>query len=97
MTLSLQDPGLLARRAPIDGEWIDARDGATAPVVNPATGALLASVPRLDRVSDDELQAIPGNPPNLLELPAGCRFHDRCNRAAGPPPSSPSCCAGSTS
>ena len=46
MTLSLQDPGLLARRAPIDGEWIDARDGATAPVVNPATGALLASVPR---------------------------------------------------
>jgi oligopeptide transport system ATP-binding protein len=48
---------------------------------HPYTQGLLASVPRLDRVSDDELQTIPGNPPNLLELPAGCRFHDRCNRA----------------
>jgi oligopeptide transport system ATP-binding protein len=48
---------------------------------HPYTQGLLASVPRLDRVSDDELQTIPGNPPNLLELPAGCRFHDRCTRA----------------
>jgi len=48
---------------------------------HPYTRGLLASVPRLDRVSDDELQAIPGNPPNLLELPAGCRFRDRCNQA----------------
>jgi len=43
---------------------------------------LLASVPRLDRESDDELQAIPGNPPNLLELPEGCRFRDRCTEAS---------------
>jgi len=48
---------------------------------HPYTQGLLASVPRLDRVSDDELQTIPGNPPNLLELPPGCRFHDRCSRA----------------
>jgi oligopeptide transport system ATP-binding protein len=48
---------------------------------HPYTRGLLASVPRLDRVSDDELQAIPGNPPNLLELPAGCRFRDRCSQA----------------
>ena len=48
---------------------------------HPYTRGLLASVPRLDRVSDDELQAIPGNPPNLLELPTGCRFRDRCSQA----------------
>jgi oligopeptide transport system ATP-binding protein len=49
---------------------------------HPYTRGLLASVPRLDRVSDDDLQAIPGNPPNLQELPSGCRFRDRCGDAA---------------
>jgi oligopeptide transport system ATP-binding protein len=48
---------------------------------HPYTRGLLASVPRLDRESDDELQAIPGNPPNLLELPKGCSFRDRCTEA----------------
>jgi oligopeptide transport system ATP-binding protein len=48
---------------------------------HPYTRGLLASVPRLDRVSDDELQTIPGNPPNLLSLPAGCSFRDRCVEA----------------
>jgi len=48
---------------------------------HPYTRGLLASVPRLDRDSDDELQAIPGNPPNLQELPSGCRFRDRCSEA----------------
>lgn len=48
---------------------------------HPYTQGLLASVPRLDRASDDDLQAIPGNPPNLQDLPAGCRFRDRCPKA----------------
>ena len=48
---------------------------------HPYTRGLIASVPRLDRVSDDELQAIPGNPPNLLALPVGCSFRDRCSEA----------------
>jgi len=48
---------------------------------HPYTRGLLASVPRLDRESDDELQAIPGNPPNLLDLPRGCSFRDRCAEA----------------
>lgn len=48
---------------------------------HPYTRGLLASVPRLDRASDDELQAIPGNPPNLQDLPEGCRFRDRCTEA----------------
>jgi oligopeptide transport system ATP-binding protein len=48
--------------------------------MHPYTKGLLASVPRLDQVFDDELHAIPGNPPNLLELPEGCRFRDRCEK-----------------
>jgi oligopeptide transport system ATP-binding protein len=48
---------------------------------HPYTQGLLASVPRLDRLSDDELHAIPGNPPNLQDLPTGCRFRDRCEKA----------------
>jgi oligopeptide transport system ATP-binding protein len=48
---------------------------------HPYTRGLLASVPRLDRALDDDLQAIPGNPPNLLGLPKGCRFRDRCSEA----------------
>jgi oligopeptide transport system ATP-binding protein len=48
---------------------------------HPYTKGLLASVPRMDRLSDDELHAIPGNPPNLLDLPKGCNFRDRCDVA----------------
>ncbi len=29
-----------------------------------------------------ELATIPGEPPNLLDPPAGCRFHPRCDRAS---------------
>ena len=57
---------------------------------HPYTQGLLASVPRMDRVADEELLAIPGNPPNLQELPDGCRFRDRCDKATEacrqPPP-----------
>lgn len=49
---------------------------------HPYTQGLLKSVPRLDRVSDTSLQAIPGNPPNPVDVPAGCRFRDRCKYAA---------------
>jgi oligopeptide transport system ATP-binding protein len=48
---------------------------------HPYTRGLLASVPRLDRISDTELHAIPGNPPNMQSLPEGCRFRDRCSEA----------------
>jgi oligopeptide transport system ATP-binding protein len=42
---------------------------------------LLESVPRLDRAEGAGLVSIPGNPPNLLSLPDGCKFRDRCPRA----------------
>jgi oligopeptide/dipeptide ABC transporter ATP-binding protein len=48
---------------------------------HPYTRGLLASVPRLDRPADTELHAIRGNPPNLLDLPEGCAFRDRCDQA----------------
>ena len=57
---------------------------------HPYTRGLLASVARLDKASDDELHAIPGNPPNLQDLPTGCHFRDRCGQATErckrPPP-----------
>jgi oligopeptide transport system ATP-binding protein len=58
--------------------------------LHPYTRGLLASVPRLDQAPSEGLHAIPGNPPNLLELPEGCRFRDRCVDATDaclqPPP-----------
>ncbi len=48
---------------------------------HPYTKGLLESVPRLDRPGETELKAIPGNPPNLLSLPEGCHFRERCPHA----------------
>jgi oligopeptide transport system ATP-binding protein len=45
---------------------------------HPYTEGLLNSVPRLDRVRSGILNAIPGNPPNLLEILKGCPFVGRC-------------------
>ncbi|MGV6827359.1 MAG: ABC transporter ATP-binding protein [bacterium] len=47
---------------------------------HPYTEGLLKSVPRLDAAGSHALHAIPGNPPNLLHLPQGCAFHDRCEK-----------------
>ncbi|MGD9021792.1 MAG: ATP-binding cassette domain-containing protein [Lysobacterales bacterium] len=49
---------------------------------HPYTRGLLESVPRLDKAGDVGLVSIPGNPPNLLSLPDGCNFRDRCPQAA---------------
>ena len=45
MTLSLNNPSLLIERAFIGGEWVGAVSGATLPVDNPATGAIIGTVP----------------------------------------------------
>jgi len=47
MTLQLKDPDLLRQQAYVDGQWIDADSGATFPVIDPATGAAIAHVPRM--------------------------------------------------
>ncbi|TYO95852.1 succinate-semialdehyde dehydrogenase/glutarate-semialdehyde dehydrogenase [Geothermobacter ehrlichii] len=43
----LEDSRLLRQQCYVDGEWIDAEDGATLQVSNPATGEPLGTVPRL--------------------------------------------------
>ncbi len=45
----LKDSALLPNKAYVAGEWIDAADGATFDVVNPARGDVIASVPDLTR------------------------------------------------
>jgi oligopeptide/dipeptide ABC transporter ATP-binding protein len=46
---------------------------------HPYTQALLGSMPKLG--SKEPLFAIPGQPPNLAQLPTGCAFHPRCPSA----------------
>jgi peptide/nickel transport system ATP-binding protein len=59
--------------------------GATADVVSrpahPYTAGLLASVPSAN-ARGARLAQIPGNAPSLLDLPAGCPFRPRCERAS---------------
>ena len=43
----LKDPSLLATKAYVAGEWVDAKDGATFEVTNPARGDVLAALPDL--------------------------------------------------
>jgi len=43
--MKLRDPELLRTRAFIGGEWLNARDGATHQVTNPATHEVLGTVP----------------------------------------------------
>ena len=58
---------------------------------HPYTRGLLASIPRLNTTPKSELAVIPGMVPGLLDLPAGCRFANRCQyclescTAAAPP------------
>ena len=45
----LKDPTLLPNKAYVAGEWVDAADGATFAVTNPARGDIIARVPDLTR------------------------------------------------
>ncbi|MCL9774552.1 ABC transporter ATP-binding protein [Vibrio methylphosphonaticus] len=46
---------------------------------HPYAEGLLKAIPRLD-TEGDILPTIPGNPPNLLRLPTGCPYQERCHR-----------------
>ena len=45
---------------------------------HPYTIGLLKSVPRLDLPRTEKLDPIEGQPPDLINVPAGCSFRERC-------------------
>ena len=47
MSLSLSDPSLLKNQAYVDGQWIDADNGDTFAVTNPANGEVITEVAKL--------------------------------------------------
>ena len=57
-------------------EYCAVRDAFRA-TRHPYTAGLLASLPRLGG-DDTRLRVIPGNVPNPVRFPGGCRFHPRC-------------------
>jgi oligopeptide/dipeptide ABC transporter ATP-binding protein len=61
------------------GEIVEQTDVTTLfrDPLHPYTRGLIASIPVVGRVQD-ELAVIPGNVPNLIDLPKGCRFAPRC-------------------
>jgi len=57
--------------------------GKTSDIINeplhPYTQGLISATP--DIWNKREVKSIPGNPPDLINPPKGCRFHDRCKFA----------------
>lgn len=49
--------------------------------LHPYTKALLESIPLADEDNTRPLKVIKGSVPNLLDLPKGCSFYDRCGKA----------------
>ena len=49
--------------------------------LHPYTQGLMRSIPGVVKSDRTRLEAIPGVVPNLLSLPQGCKFNDRCARA----------------
>jgi oligopeptide transport system ATP-binding protein len=49
---------------------------------HPYTRGLIKSVPRLDRRNSERLFSIPGQPPNVIDLPPCCPFFPRCAEAS---------------
>jgi peptide/nickel transport system ATP-binding protein len=47
---------------------------------HPYAKGLLKSIPNIE-ITDQKLEAIPGSPPDLLNIPIGCRFWPRCDYA----------------
>ncbi|HVP23028.1 MAG TPA: ABC transporter ATP-binding protein [Conexivisphaerales archaeon] len=83
MVMITHDMGIIAEMAQrvtvlYAGQVYEASDTKSlfAKPKHPYTEALLKAVPRLDKKK--ELLSVPGNIPNLIEPPGGCRFHPRC-------------------
>ncbi|MGC8880064.1 MAG: ABC transporter ATP-binding protein [Anaerolineae bacterium] len=63
--------GYIVEEAPVKDLYKDPR--------HPYTIGLLGSLPRLDEARRRRLTSIEGLPPDLIELPKGCPFYDRCS------------------
>ena len=61
--------GEIVEEAPVDELFANAR--------HPYTMGLLRSIPRVDQPRG-QLPTLPGAPPDMGALPAGCRFRERC-------------------
>ena len=88
MLLITHDMGVIAGHADrvnvmYAGRVVETAEAATLfdEMHHPYTQALLASIPHLNQDARKALHAIPGLPPDLARLPAGCRFAPRCSRA----------------
>ena len=88
MVLVTHDLGVVASRADNIAVMYAGRIVEYAPtrelfkqMRHPYTQALLQSIPRISYPSHTRLQAIPGQPPSLVEPPSGCRFAPRCRYA----------------
>jgi oligopeptide/dipeptide ABC transporter ATP-binding protein len=44
----------------------------------------MASIPSISGAKADRLQAIPGSVPDIMHLPAGCKFETRCSDRFAP-------------
>ncbi|MFD0266959.1 ABC transporter ATP-binding protein [Streptomyces sp. NPDC127106] len=87
LILITHDLGVVADVADKIAVMYGGRIVETAPVheiysrpAHPYTRGLLDSIPRLDQ-KGQELYAIKGLPPNLLNIPTGCAFNPRCPKA----------------
>ena len=88
MILITHDLGVVAGRTDVIAVMYAGRVVERAPTRvlfrqhrHPYTRGLMQSIPRLAQPSHTRLQAIPGRPPDLTALPAGCPFAPRCARA----------------
>ena len=88
LLLVTHDFGVVAERADAVAIMYAGRvveRGAVADVfrapLHPYTQGLLRSIPRVGAARQRRLDAIPGVVPDLLRLPSGCRFRDRCTAA----------------
>jgi peptide/nickel transport system ATP-binding protein len=88
MILVTHDLGIVAERADdvaimYAGRIVEhaAVDAIFAHPMHPYTRGLLRSIPKVGAAKARRLEAIPGVVPDLLQLPSGCHFRERCARA----------------
>lgn len=61
-------------------EYADTKTLFSEPI-HPYTIGLISSLPSMERKDKEPLKTIKGNVPNLINLPQGCSFYNRCPKA----------------